>query len=82
MNVQPILANQILFGKKPKTNKNKTTQDYSTVPLKQDTFETSKKEFSLDDSMKTLSNLFEISLIRVKRFSQDFAPLSPFSDVP
>ncbi len=57
MNVQPILANQILFGKKPKTNKNKTTQDYSTVPLKQDTFETSKKEFSLDDSMKTLSKI-------------------------
>lgn len=54
MNIQPIAANQVLLRKKPKTNK---TQDYSTVPLKQDTFEHVKKEFNLDDSMKTLSKM-------------------------
>ncbi len=57
MNVQPILANQVLLRKKPKTNKTQQTQDYSTVPLKQDTFEPSKKEFSLDESIKTLSKI-------------------------
>ena len=57
MNVQPILANQVLLRKKPKNNKTQQTQDYSTVPLKQDTFEPSKKEFSLDESVKTLSKI-------------------------
>ena len=58
MNVQPILANKISFGKKPKAPKAQpSVQDYSTVPMKQDTFTPSNKEFNLDDSIKTLSKI-------------------------
>ncbi len=58
MYIQPISANQVFFGRKPKTNKpQQTVQEYSTVPLKRDTFESAKKEFSLEESIKTLSKI-------------------------
>ena len=55
MNIQPTTTNQILLRKKPKTHQ--SAQDYLTVPLKQDTFEHSQKEFNLNDSIKSLSKI-------------------------
>ena len=56
MNIQPISANPVSVIRKPKTQP-QTNQGYSTVPLKQDTFEPQKKEFNLEDSLNTLSKI-------------------------
>lgn len=55
MHIQPITnysLNPVFTGKKPKENSN-----YVTKPSVNDSFESSNKEFNLDNSMKTLSDV-------------------------
>ena len=60
MNIQEVSKfnpTQISMGRKPKNDKTQSSQGYSTVPLKQDSFESEKKEFNIENSIKTLSKI-------------------------
>ena len=57
MNLQPITLTPLSIAKKPKTRPQQPSHGYSTAPLTQDVFEPQKKEFSIEDSIKTLSKI-------------------------